>query len=267
MIRTNRTKQRLQAGQPVYGILHSLAHPQVAEMIGLAGFDFVVIDGEHGPGGAHEHLACLQAIAATPATGIVRVASGDPLVLKSVLDLGAEGVMVPNVGSAAEARAAVAACRYPPQGTRGFSAPTVRASDYGYGLARHMAEGAAELLVCVMIESAQGVRNAREIAGVRGVDVVQIGPFDLSCDLGIPGQFDHPKMRRAIKAIAAAAHAAGKFLGGVPLPGMEPKVLVAQGYRFITVGADVPLLAQALAGKLPALPETRDGKPHHVGNA
>ncbi len=250
MYRPNRTKARLGEDKAVYGLLHGLAHPQVAEMIGLAGYDFVVIDGEHGPGGARDHLACLQAVAATPASAILRVASNDAVALKKALDLGAEGVLVPDVSTVEEAQAAVAACLYPPRGRRGFSAATVRASDYGLSLERYLADDGAELLICLMIESAKGVANAPGIAAVEGVDVVQIGPFDLSCDLGIPGQFEHPKFTEAIAAVEAAARAAGKALGGVPLPGLALESMAERGYRFITLGADVPMLGEALRARL-----------------
>ncbi|MDJ0926674.1 MAG: aldolase/citrate lyase family protein [Gammaproteobacteria bacterium] len=251
MYRPNHTKSLLTSGKPAYGMIHSLAHPPVAEMIGQAGFDFVVIDGEHGQGGMGEHLNCLQAVAATPATAIFRVAANDPVRLKRVLDLGVEGVLIPDVSTAAEAEAAVAACQYPPRGKRGFSAPTARAADYSYAVERYLADDGSELLICPMIETARGIENAAAIAAVEGVDVVQIGPFDLSYDLGIPGQFDHPDFLAAVVELEAAANAAGKILGGVPLPGAALDDILQRGYRFITLGADVPLLAEALAGRVP----------------
>ncbi len=251
MYRLNRTKARLGEGKATYGMIHGLACPPVAEMIGLAGYDFVVIDGEHGYGGVRDHLACLQAVAATSATAILRVAANDAVALKRALDLGVEGVLIPDVRKAREARAAVAACLYPPRGIRGFSAGTARASDYCLNIQQYLADDGKELLVCLMIESAEGVRNARKIAAVEGVDVIQVGPFDLSYDLGIPGQFEHPKFLEAMAEVEAAANAEGRVLGGVPLPGVPPQTLLDRGYRFITVGADVPVLSEALAKRLP----------------
>jgi 4-hydroxy-2-oxoheptanedioate aldolase len=261
MYRRNRSKSKLLGGGSAFGLIHALAHPRVAEMIGLAGYDFIVLDGEHGPGGIAEHLACLQAVATTPATAVVRVAPNDTGLISRALDLGAEGIMVGDVCSAEEARTAVAACFYPPRGKRGFSAGTVRASDYGLNIGNYLAADGAELLVCVMIESGEGVKNVRSIAMVEGVDVIQLGPFDLSYDLGIPGQFEHPKFLTAIKKIEAAVQKAGKILGGVPLPGLPLEAILERGYRMITVGADVPMLAAALKNGIPDIRKIRgEGK-------
>ena len=251
MFRTNRTKAKLLDGRPAFGLIHSLAHPHLAEMIGLAGFDFVVIDGEHGLGNLSAHLACLQALAATPATSILRVASRDLTPIKRALDLGIEGILVPDVRDAASARAIADACFYPPRGSRGFSAGTVRASDYGLAVERYVGSAGAEMLVCLMIESAEGVANVHEIAATDGVDVIQIGPFDLSYDLGIPGQFGHRKFKQALAKIESGVKKAGKLLGGVPLPGLALDAALERGYRMITLGADIPLIAGALKNALP----------------
>jgi len=257
MYRKNQSKAKLNDGQAVYGMIHGLAHPSVAEMIGLAGYDFIVIDGEHGPGGMQTHLACLQAVAATPTTAFLRVDSNDEVALKKALDLGVEGVMIPDVRTGAEAISAVASCFYPPRGKRGFSAATVRASDYCLNMDQYMPDDGAELLVCLMIESASGVESASEIAQVEGVDIVQLGPFDLSYDLGIPGQFEHPTFQEAVAEIESATLAAGKILGGMALPGLPMESVLERGYRFITAGADVPMLAETLAKHLDSVKTTQ----------
>jgi 4-hydroxy-2-oxoheptanedioate aldolase len=246
MFRPNRTKKKLLDNSPAYGVLHSLAPPQVAEMIGLSGCDFVVIDGEHGMGSEAQHLACLQALASTPATPVLRVPSLDPVAVKRALDLGTEGVLVPDVRTCAQAEAIAGACFYPPRGQRGFSAGTLRAADYGFAVEDYVRSDGAQLLLCLMVESAEGVENIGEIAAVDGVDVIQVGPFDLSYDLGIPGQFDHPDFAHALKRIEAGTLAAGKQLGGLALPGLGIDELMERGYRMITIGADVPMLAGAL---------------------
>jgi 4-hydroxy-2-oxoheptanedioate aldolase len=251
MLRPNRTKAKLLENQPAFGLIHALAHPPVAEMIGLAGYDFIVIDGEHGLGDLAAHLACLQAVAATPATAILRLASKDLAQVRRSLDLGIEGVMVPDVRDGKEAKAIAAACFHPPRGTRGFSAATIRASDYGLNAKHYVASDSAQLLLCLMIESARGVENVRRIAETDGVDVIQVGPFDLSYDLGLPGQFEHPQFLEALDRIEAGVKAAGKQLGGVPLPGLPLETALERGYRLITLGADVPLLASALKGAIP----------------
>ena len=250
MFRPNRTKNRMLEDTPAYGVLHSLAHPHVAEMIGLSGFDFAVIDGEHGLGSESQHTACLQALAATPATAVLRVPSRDTVAVRRALDIGAEGILVPDVRTENEAEKIARACFYPPRGDRGFSAGTLRAADYGFAVGDYVESEGRELLLCLMIESAEGVDNVFSIAAVDGVDVIQIGPFDLSYDLGIPGQFDHPDFAAALERIEAGAQSAGKILGGMPLPGLPLDELLERGYRMLTMGADVPMLAGALKGAL-----------------
>ena len=251
MFRQNSLKQLLGRGKIAYGIIHALGSAAAAEMIGMAGFDYVLIDGEHGPGDHQSHLRSLQAVAATPATAFYRVENNDRTAIKRALDLGIEGIMIPNVASAEEAQAAVAACRYPPRGVRGFAAGIVRASDYGLRIVKYMSEGESELLISVMIESAAGAQNAAEIAAVEGIDVVQVGPFDLSYDLGIPGRFDDPRYLAAQTAIEKAVLAQGKILGGAPMPGLGLEHLLERGYLMITLGADVMFLSQGLAAALP----------------
>jgi 4-hydroxy-2-oxoheptanedioate aldolase len=250
MFRPNALKSRLARGEASFGVVHALANASVAEMIGLAGFDFVLIDGEHGTGDHQAHLSCLQAVAATSATALLRVEANDRTVLKRALDLGIEGVMVPDIRSAEEARQVVAACRYPPQGVRGYAASGVRGSDYGFQTPAYLSEFASRFLIAVMIESKAGVENAPAIAAVEGIDVIQIGANDLSYDLGVPEQLDHPLLRASIDAVEAAAIAHGKTLGGATLPDRDAPALIQRGYRLITVGRDVGLLAKALTMSL-----------------
>jgi 4-hydroxy-2-oxoheptanedioate aldolase len=252
MYRPNRMKSRLREGEVAYGIVHGLACASAAEMIGMAGYDFVLIDGEHGSGDHQSHLASLQAVAGTPATALYRVENNDPVLLKRALDLGVEGIMVPNVTTAEEAQAAVAGCLYPPRGIRGFAAGAVRASDYGLHVKKYLKDDASELLICVMIESRMGALHAADIAAVEGVDVIQIGPFDLSYDLGVPGQFDHPLYVEAQDWIERAAADAGKAMAGAPMPGLSLERLLERKYRMITLGADVMFLSMGLAATLPA---------------
>jgi 4-hydroxy-2-oxoheptanedioate aldolase len=250
VFRPNQLKARLAKGEPAFGLVHALANAGIAEMIGLAGFDYVLIDGEHGMGELSSHLACLQAVAATSATALLRVEANDRTVLKRALDLGFEGVMVPDIRSADEARGVVAACRYPPKGSRGYAASGVRASDYGLRTSAYLDDYASQLLIAVIIESREGARRAEEICAVDGIDVVQIGANDLSYDLGVPEQLENPELRAAIAHIESAAKKCGKTLGGAPLPDTDVKALIERGYRFITLGRDLGLLAKALPATL-----------------
>ena len=254
MWRLNTVKARLRAGEAVYGLFHGFASPLVAELLGLVGYDFVLIDGEHGPGDVMTHLSQIQAVQATPAMAMLRVASNDPVQFKRALDIGVEGVMVPSVSSAAEAAAAVASCRYPNAGKRGFAAPILRAANFGLATADYVAKAADELLIAVQIETLTGAANAAEIAAVEGVDVVFIGPNDLSGDLGALGQFDHPDFVKAVAAIEAGVKSAGKVLGCLPYPGSDPAELHRRGHRFICSGADVALLRDAALAQIRGLP-------------
>lgn len=264
MFRTNQTKASLLAGKPAFGMIHSLAHPPVAELIGLAGYDFVMIDGEHGLGNDSAHMACLHAVAATPANAILRVPGHEPVAIRRALDLGFEGLLIPDVRNARQAQDVVNCCFFPPRGKRGFAAGLLRASDYGLAVQEYVQSDGRELLLCLMIESAEGVRNVQRIAEIEGVDVIQLGPFDLSYDLGIPGQFDHPKYLKALERIEKGVTAAGKVLGGLVMPGQSCEPLIQRGYNMLTVGADLGMLAAALKGALPTRPASgakSTGKP------
>ncbi|HVJ51278.1 MAG TPA: aldolase/citrate lyase family protein [Aliidongia sp.] len=255
MYRANAVKARLKAGQGAFGIFNNLASPLVAELSGLAGYDFVLIDGEHGAGGFEDHRAMIQAVQTTSAGAFIRVAKNDPAMLKRVLDLGVEGVMIPSISNAEEARAAIAACLYPPNGKRGYAAPVVRASEFGLRAGDYVGRGAAgaELVVMLQIETAAGAANAMEICAVGGFDVVFLGPGDLSGDLGALGRFDHPDFLKAVSVVEAAAKAHGKILGCLPYPGASLEQLWERGYRVLTPGSDVAMLREAMLQQLALL--------------
>ena len=254
MWRPNGVKARLKAGNAVYGLFSGFASPLVAELLGVIGYDFVLVDGEHGPGDSMTTLSQVQAIQATPAMAMLRVSSNDPVQFKRALDIGVEGVMVPSVSSAAEAATAVAACRYPNAGKRGFAAPILRGADYGMATADYIARAADELLIVVQIETLAGAAQAADIAAVEGVDAVFIGPNDLSGDLGALGQFDHPDFVKAVAAIEAGVKSAGKVLGCLPYPGSDPVELHRRGHRLICTGADIALLRDACLAQVRGLP-------------
>jgi len=219
-------------------------------MMGQLGCDFVLLDDEHGQGDFADHLACLRALSSTPATGLIRLASADPIRIGRFLDFGVEGIMVAGIATVGQAEAVVAACRYPPRGTRGYGASGVRASDYGLRKDAYLAGAEHEILIAVMIESAEGVRNARAIAAVDGVDVLQIGANDLSYDLGVPDQLSHPELLEAIAQIENAARQSGKMLGGAPIPPGGLSALLDNDYRLITLSRDGTLFAGAVTERL-----------------
>src|SRR5438105_826850 len=184
MFRPNALKQRLRAGKRALGCWTVLGSPPVIELLAYCGFDYLLLDQEHGFGEPSALLHSLQAMAATPqCSSIVRVPSNDPNYLKRVLDAGVEGVMVPNVETADDARAVVAACRYPPLGRRGSALGSARASDYGIHSTKYKQAAADELPIVCQIESPKAVENIEAIAAVAGVDGLCIGPHDPSASV------------------------------------------------------------------------------------
>lgn len=200
--------QHLRTAAPRYGTWLSTGSPAIAELASLSGFDWLLIDLEHGLGTEAAVLPQLQAIQAGGAAAIVRVGSPHPDLIARVLDWGADGLMVPHVGSAEEAERCVQAMRYPPRGHRGYSR-SVRA--YGYGL-RPATPDLAPFFFA-QIETAAAVERARAIARVEGVDALFVGPADLQFDLGVQGAAAPRDYRGCLQEVVAAAREAGKLSG------------------------------------------------------
>ena len=230
-------RARVLAREWLAGTWLNLGSPITAEMAGLAGFDWVLLDHEHGPGSDTTILHQLQAVAATPAAGLVRIAANDPARFKRVLDAGAHGVMVPYIGTVAEAQAAVTALRYPPRGMRGVAKLT-RATAFGADFDDYFAHAHERLVTLPQIETAEGVANAAAIASIDGVDVLFVGPMDLSTNLGIPGQYEHPLCVDALKRVATAAQNAGKAAGILLLNAAHIAMCRELGYTFVALGSD-----------------------------
>ena len=195
----------------------------------------------------------MQAIQGRDCAPLMRVPSNDVVALKRALDTGVAGVMVPAVNTAAEAEAAVAACHYPPRGRRGMAAAIVRGADYGLRAAEYIEYAGEALLVMCQIESAEAVENVTAIAGIEGVDMLFVGPFDLSANVGHVGEPDHPEVRAMIARVEAAAKTAGKRLGAIPTPERSAAELVADGYELIVADADVLLLRDGARASLAML--------------
>jgi 2-keto-3-deoxy-L-rhamnonate aldolase RhmA len=238
-------KARLRAGRPAGGCFLELFSPLVAEIVAAAGYESVMIDLEHGPGSPLEVIALLQAIQGRDCAPLLRVETNHPVPIKRVLDLGLAGIMIPAISSPVEAQAAVAACRYPPRGVRGMAAPIVRATGYGASWEDYVAGGADELLVMCQIETAAGLEQVEAIAAVDGVDMLFVGPFDLSANLGHMGRPDHPEVRAAIARVEAAAKAAGRLLGNIPTPERDLAALFDAGYDLVIGDCDNQLLRAA----------------------
>ncbi len=249
-------KKRLRAGETVHGCWLNLGSPLTAEIVGQAGFDWVLIDLEHGGGGETDVVSQLQALQHTPAAPIVRVESAASQRIHRVLDMGAEGIMCPRIHHAAEAKQAVSGMHYPPHGTRGV-AKMVRATAFGRDFSEYYQNARDNILGVVQIETLSVLDHLDEIAALDGVDVLFIGPADLSMELGIFGQFDHPKFKDALKATVAAARNAGKATGILFFNPDDYRMYHEMGIRMIACGADATFVADGarnLAGRLKSMP-------------
>ena len=170
--------------------------------------------------------------------------------IKRVLDIGAEGIMVPAVSNAETAREAVAACRYPPRGIRGYGAGAARAADYGRRAAEYTATSDDELLVICQIETLSGVEAIPDIAAVDGIDMLFVGPNDLSGDMGRLGHFDDPAVRDVILKAERAIKDTGKWLGTIPSLGRSVSEMLADGSDLLLCGADTTLMRDAVSAEI-----------------
>ncbi len=241
----NSIRQRVLNGDLLAGTFINLGSSLTAEMAAQSGFDWVLIDIEHGAGDHESLVHQLQAVGGTPAAPIVRIASNEPPRFKRVLDMGASGVMVPYISSVAEAEQAVASMRYPPRGIRGV-AKLNRGSGFGVDFEDYFARSHELLTTVVQIETREALDCIDGIAAVDGVDVLFIGPLDLSVNLGIPEQFDNPKFSDARRKVASAARRAGKAAGILLLNPAQVEATVQAGFTFIALGSDGGLVANGM---------------------
>ena len=248
-------KTRVRRGDRFNGAFMQLGSAATVELASRAGFDFVLLDQEHGLGGEDALVQQLMAAAGSATcVPIVRLAVNDTHLFKRALDLGACGVMVPWVEDAAGAARAVAAMHYPPRGVRGL-AKTTRATNFGAAFDEYFDSAYDRLLLVAQIETARGVAAAADIARVEGVDVLFVGPTDLGCSLacGKPLEFADPQLVAARRAVAAAARAAGKAAGILcMLPEHIPAVR-EEGFTFLMLGSDISAAATGLRGFAAAL--------------
>ena len=244
MTATNSMKAAILSGRAAIGLSVMIPSPQIVEMAGRLGFDWVLIDCEHGTINRETVELMAMAAEAGGTTPIARPATNSPDAILQVLEAGALGVQVPHVSTAAQAHAAVAAVKYHPLGSRGLAAGT-RPAGYGFGgsAAEYVEAANRETLVCVQIEDTEGLANLREILAVPGVDVFFVGPSDLAQALGHPGRTDAPEVRAAIDGAFRTILAAGKVPGSTGAPDAVAG-LIRQGIRY-TYTHLTRLLAQA----------------------
>ena len=242
-VKANHVKRALREGRPTAGAWLSMCSGISAEIMSRAGFDWLLVDMEHGHGDLQTLLAQLQAIEGSETIPIVRVQWNDAAVIKRVLDLGAYGVMVPWIGGLADAEAAVRAAKYPPAGIRGI-AGSHRAGGYGRHAAEYWKRANDEILVILQVETRAAVDEIDQIVKVPGVDVIFIGPGDLSTAYGHMGNPGHPDVQAAFARVEAAARSAGLALGNITRGWEQAKELYAKGYQFLTLCADTSLVVQ-----------------------
>ncbi|MBV6290378.1 4-hydroxy-2-oxoheptanedioate aldolase [Pseudomonas aegrilactucae] len=243
----NRFKQRLASGTPQIGLWLGLADAYCAELAANAGFDWLLIDGEHAPNDLRGLLAQLQAVAPYASEAIIRPVIGDTALIKQVLDIGAQTLLVPMVESAAQAGELVRAMRYPPQGIRGVGSALARASRWN-SIPGYLDQADAQMCLLVQIENAQGLANLDAIAAVDGVDGVFIGPADLSASMGHRGNPGHPEVQAAIEDAIVRIQRAGKAAGILSADQALARRYLELGAAFVAVGVDTTVLMRGLQG-------------------
>lgn len=252
MFRPNQLKSRLKNGDPSLGCWLFLGSPSATELLAHVGFDALIIDHEHSPGGLETAVHQLRAASASPTTILARLADNDPAEVKRLLDSGVEGVIAANVESAEEVERLVQAAYYPPRGRRGAHFTVSRAAGWGAASQAYFEGIQDQVLVVAMIESAAGVAALPEICQVPGLDMLFIGPLDLSASIGETGNYDAPAFRELLAQAEGVILASNVILGGTVLPGLPAEALFARGYRFVTVGSDVGFLRQSACAALPS---------------
>ena len=246
----NSFRADLRAGKRLIGCWCSLASPITTEVLGVAGFDWILLDGEHSPNDVITFIPQLMALKDSVSAPVVRPTWNNPIELKRLLDGGFYNFLIPFIESADEAVRAVAATRYPPQGFRGVS---VAQRSNRYGAVKGYFEGINEqICVMVQIESRKGVAAAGEIAAVDGVDGLFVGPSDLAAGLGHLGNANHPEVQDAMTQVFLAAKAAGKPIGILAGVEADARRYLEQGATFVAVGSDLGVFrssTQALRDK------------------
>lgn len=242
-------RDTLAGDRPLIGLWQALANSYTAEICARAGFDWLLIDGEHAPNTATTLLAQLQAVTPFPVEPIARVPLGEPVAIKQYLDLGYRTLLVPMVESAEQARAVVSATRFPPLGTRGVASATSRASGFGAD-ARYLAEAHLKVTVIAQIESRAALAEIEEIAAVEGIDALFIGPGDLAASLGHLGHAQHPDVQAAIAKAKAAIDRAGKPAGIFALSAEDARRRIDEGFKFVSVGTDIGILSKGATALL-----------------
>ncbi len=242
----NPLKKMLKDGRKTAGGWLQIASPFTAEIMSRAGFDWLMIDLEHGPGDILTLVSQLQAMSGSGVVPLVRAPWNDFVVIKRILDAGASGVLIPYVNTRAEAQAAVQACRYPPAGIRGVAA-SPRAAGFGQKSMDYLTHANDEILVLTAVETPMAVENLDDILRVDGLDGIFIGPMDLATSMGYLGDPSVPEVKAMIGTVEAKVLAAHKVLATVSSSWEQAQNLYQKGYQMLTLMADGGGLAKLAA--------------------
>ncbi len=255
-LKQNWLKPKLAEKPYVIGTFLEIASPQVVEILGLAGFDFVVIDCEHGAIGPERVEELIRAAATTDISPIVRVPQCDPVSIRLPLDMGAVGIHVPQVESLEMARTSARSTRFFPEGNRGMQ-PYVRAASFRtYPTADYLAQSNQQVLNVIHIEGQGGVDDLDQILALDGIDVAFLGPYDLSQAFGVPGKVDDPRIEQTI--LNAVRQSAGRVAIGTYVDRPETaRRWIDAGVRYVTVGLDAAFLRNGAAAVLDVLNHTQ----------
>ena len=245
----NRVKRMLKEGEKTAGAWLQIASPFTAEIMSQAGFDWLMIDMEHGPGDILRLIAQLQAMKGTEASALVRAPWNDFVTIKRILDTGVHGLLIPYVNTKEEAESAVRACRYPPQGIRGV-AGSPRAQGYGQNVQAYLEQANDEILLITAVETPAAAANLEEILAVDGVDGVFIGPMDLATNMGYLGNPRHPEVQETITKIEGQVLESGKILATISGSWEQAQRLYDRGYQMVMLMADGVSLAKLAADKI-----------------
>lgn len=245
-------RDRTLAGETLFGLFLDIGSPTSAEICAAAGYDWLLVDLEHGAATEADLLALLHAVEVGGSRPLVRPQSGERIRIGRALDMGANGIMVPRLDSADEAREAVTYLRYPPDGIRGVA---IRVRGAGLGVVAHadLKRRNERIVGIIQIESVGGLRDADPIAAIDGVDVLFVGPADLSHSLGIPGQFQHPDYLAALERVVAACRAHGKAAGILLYDTAIVPRYLELGFSFVGIGSEGAFVADTAKGFLGAV--------------
>ncbi|MDR0623321.1 MAG: hypothetical protein LBG10_02720 [Treponema sp.] len=249
-MKVNRAKEKLRAGETIYGVFANGFSVEMVEIMALSGFDFITIDSEHAPSSDERNRLLVMAGESRNTPVFIRTPNKLHSSILRSLDIGAQGLLLPQVNTPEEADGIIQAAKYYPEGFRGVGLG--RGADYGIGvnLEDYFRQSNDNLLIAVQCENAIGVPHLDAIASVPGVDVVFVGPFDLSQSLGIPGQIDAPPVQEIVKTVPDICVRHGKYAGIFTFSVTEAKQYAAMGFRYIIAGSDLNYLGEGCRNAL-----------------